>query len=426
MEQNKRKRNSIFFLIIPAISLLLISTFIYLKVFKIGHKNGGENKNEYYLAPNIINNKELVAQKIEEGKEYLLRMMDNKIYGVHKYYYPLDDHFEKRLHTIYTSSTLYTFLKIYDFNQDESLLKHVFNGSEFILFMQNKNTNSKHYGAFYYSYFLDTNEKEKKFVVGTTSKTIFTLLELHHRTGDPKYLESAKLGADWMVTMQNPDGSIKSYVKYDNGKWVHSKKESYLYNGQVLSALSRIYRATGKQEYYDAAEKIAQRFSQKIEEDGCYLGDDYRPKNPISSSWVILSLFDFYKISKDKHCMNIVFNCSDELLERQINDESDLLNYGRWQGSSSTSGNGWLAEVMVEIYEFCHQENKNGCDKYKDAVIKAIAWLIPHTYSEENSALLKNPKMARGGIFWSQENKYIRTDSVCHGLNAYIGIIKGL
>ena len=413
MEQNKKKRNSIFFLIILIItSLLLISIFIYLKVFKTDHKYGEEGQ------------KELIAQKIEEGKEYLLRMMDREIYGVHKYYYPLDDHFEKRLHTIYTSSTLYTLLKIHDFSQDQSLLKHVSNGSEFILSMQNKN--SKHYGAFHYSYFLDINKKEKKFVVGTTSKTIFTLLELHNRTGDPKYLESAKLGADWLLTMQNPNGSIKPYVKYDDGKWVHSTKESHLYNGQVLSALSRIYSVTKKQEYYDAAEKIAQRFLQKIEEESCYLGDDYRKKNPISSSWAILSLFDFYKISKDKHYMDIVFNCSDELLEKQINDENDLFNYGRWQGSSSTSGNGWLAEVMVEIYEFCNQENKSNCDKYKEAVIKAIAWLIERTYSEKNSASLKNPKMARGGIFWSQKNDYIRTDSVCHGLNAYIGIIKGL
>jgi len=38
--------------------------------------------------------------------------------------------------------------------------------------------------------------------------------------------------------------------------------------------------------------------------------------------------------------------------------------------------------------------------------------------------VLKNPKRAIGGIFWNRKNKnIIRTDSVCHALNAYAGIV---
>ncbi|PIQ98651.1 MAG: hypothetical protein COV64_00105, partial [Candidatus Nealsonbacteria bacterium CG11_big_fil_rev_8_21_14_0_20_39_9] len=57
------------------------------------------------------------------------------------------------------------------------------------------------------------------------------------------------------------------------------------------------------------------------------------------------------------------------------------------------------------------------------AVIKAIDWLMQFTYSEENSIALPNPKLAIGGIFWDYNNKYVRTDSVCHALNSYVGII---
>lgn len=425
MEKNKRTGDSIGSLVVSIIILFpLILLLVYSKVVETNRQSGKENKDESDLGSNLVVDQELIGQKIEQGKEYLLRMIDAEVHGVHKYYYPLDDHFEERLHTIYTSSTLSTLLKIYDFNQDKSLLKQVSDGGEFILFMQNRNKSSKDYGAFHYSYFLDTKEKEKRFVVGTTAKTIFTLLELSERTGDSKYLESARLGADWLITMQNPDGSIKPYGEDDDGRRVDSTKESHLYNGQVLSALSRIYSLTGKQEYYDLAEKIGQRFLRKIEAEGCYLGDDYRPKNPISSSWAILSLSDFYKVSQDGDYEETVFVCSDELLERQINDEGDLFNYGRWRESSSTSGNGWLAEVMVEIYKFCKEQNKEGCDKYKEATTRAMRWLLQRTYSEENSASLKNPERAIGGIFWNQKNRYVRTDSVCHGLNAYVGIIE--
>ena len=56
--------------------------------------------------------KELIRQKIEQGREYLFRVIDEKENGAHKYYYALDDSFENRLHTIYTSTLTYTLLKL--------------------------------------------------------------------------------------------------------------------------------------------------------------------------------------------------------------------------------------------------------------------------------------------------------------------------
>jgi hypothetical protein len=81
---------------------------------------------------------------------------------------------------------------------------------------------------------------------------------------------------------------------------------------------------------------------------------------------------------------------------------------------------------MMEMYHFCREEGMSGCDDYKEAVVRVIRWLVQHTYSEENSFILKNPEMARGGLFWDYNDKYVRTDSVCHGLNAYVGIIDEL
>ena len=380
------------------------------------------------LLPIRYLNKELIHQKIIQAKDYLYRMIDNKDYGVHKYYYALDDNFENRLHTIYTSSTIFSLLKIYDYFNDDTILQYAYNCGEFILSMQNRDSRTRAYGAFHYSLFLTSRTTTEYYVVGTTSKTIFTLLMLYNKTGDNKYMESARLGADWLLTMQNPDGSIISWVEKANGIWVYSTKESYLYSGQVLSALSRIYNATGKQEYYDAAQKIAQRFAGVIEDRGYYLGDDYRNPNPISSSWVLLSLFDFYKISQDEIFLDHVINSSEYLIRRQRSDKKDLLNLGRWEGSYTTSGNGWLCEVMVEIYQFFKDTDLINSDYYKQQIINSIRWLIQHTYSEENSFLVKNPEIAIGGLIWYFEGREleIRTDSVCHGVNGYVGIIDDL
>jgi len=368
--------------------------------------------------------KELIFQNIEQGKEFLLRAEHKDEHGFYKKYDALNDDFGNRLHTVYSASIIYTLLKIYDFDKDERILEGIPDWGGFLLSMQSKDKEA--YGAFHYSYYFKSREKEPRFVVGTTALSIFTLLDLYNRTSDSKYLESAKLGGNWLTTMQKPDGWMKAYKEYKGGEWVYGERKSLLYNGQVLSALSRLYKVTGEKRYYDAAEKIAQCFTEKVEKEGCYLGDDYRSKNSISSAWVVMSLLDFYKINQNEYYKNIIFGCSGELVERQQLDTDEPLYYGTWDRAYSTSGNGWLAEVMVEVYKFYKEQNMDGEDKYKEAVIRATLWIIQNTYSEENAFFLKESQKAIGGSFWNYENLYVRTDSVCHAVNAYVGIINDL
>ncbi len=319
---------------------------------------------------------------------------------------------------------------IYDFGQDKKILENIPNWGNFLLSMQKKDRVSRAYGAFQYSYYLDSNSKEEKFPVATSVLSIFTLLRLYDLTNDEKYLESAKLAGDWLTTMQKPDGVIRPYGRYVEGKWLMGKRESLLYNGQVLSALSKLYKITGEIKYYNTAKGIAKHFVAKYEEENGYIEGDYRTKNPISNSWVVMSLMDFYDSKTDMpdgdYYKNIIFELSDIILENQKNDPNDLGNYGRWKGAYSTSGIGWISEVMTEMYGFCKKEGREGCFKYKDAVVQAIRWIVQNTYSKENSYFLLNPERAIGGVFWNSYNKYVRTDSVCHALNSYTRIINEL
>jgi len=367
--------------------------------------------------------KDLILQKIKQGKEFLFRTMHEDEHGFYKKYDALNDDFGNRLHTVYSASIIYTFLYINDLEEDERILEQIPDWGNFLLSMQNKDKGDRRYGAFHYSYYLESKKREKKFVVGTSALSIFTLLRLYDLTGDPKYLESAKLAGDWLITMQKPNGSMRPYVRYADGKWLYGKKESLLYNGQVLSALSKLYGATGDKKYYDVAERIAQRFAKKYEKEKGYIEGEYRKKNPISNSWVVMSLLDFYKVNGQDRYKNIIYELSDIILRNQIKDENDPLNHGRWKGAYSTSGIGWISEVMTEMYRFCREENRKDCDKYKDAVVRAIRWLIQNTYSEENIFFLKNPERAIGGVFWNRYHKYVRTDSVCHALNGYVRIM---
>ncbi|MEJ2724166.1 MAG: glycoside hydrolase family 76 protein [Deltaproteobacteria bacterium] len=372
--------------------------------------------------------KRLLRERILQAKEYLLRVIDHERHGVHKYYYAETDTFEPRLHTLYTSSVVFTLLKIYRIDADPRIEEKVSRCGDFILSMQSKEMpGTKSYGAFHYSYDIRTRKADRLYVVGTSAKTIFTLLELYRFTGEPRYLESARMAAQWLLTMQRPNGTVTSSLRQDqNGGWHHEGKFSFLYTGQVLSALSRMYLATGEHVYLHGAGKIGGDIEALLPPNRGYVGDDYRKPNPVSSSWAVRSLLDFSEASGDARFENIAFTYGGALAGHQIQDVEDMDRFGRWEGSRTTSGNGWLNEVMSELYLRCRERGMEDCRKYKDAMVRGALWILQHICSDENMDGAKNPVMARGGVFWSARNRYIRTDSVCHCINAFVNMLDHL
>ncbi|MFA7682285.1 MAG: glycoside hydrolase family 76 protein [Candidatus Peribacteraceae bacterium] len=361
---------------------------------------------------------------VRQGTQYLLGMIDEEYNGVHKYYYPEEDRLEPTLHTIYTASTAFTLMQAAQCLNDETLMDQALASAEFLLSMQDMTENRKKIsGAFNYSFSLETQNSDQNFAVGTASKTIFTLLELGRETEDPQYLAAAQQAGDWLLTMQKDDGDMKPYIREDeNGKLLSGKRVSLLYNGQVLSALSRLYTATQKAMYRDAARGIAQFLMAKVEKEGCYVGDDYRDPNPISSSWVIQSFLDYALASGNDSYQKTAYRCADELLTRQI-ESSNVLRNGRWDEAYSTSGNGWIAEVMVNVARICRAQERNDCDQYQEAAQRAMHWVMQYAYTPEKASAMPNPDRTEGGIAWSGNQSFVRTDTVCHGLNAAIGLL---
>lgn len=368
--------------------------------------------------------KALLLDRIRAGKEYLFRVLDPERGGAHKYYHATEDRFEERLHTIYTASLIYTLLKLEAWEPDPRIPAQVEKSAAFLLSMQNREPGDRGHGGFYYSLDLETGAPEPRIVVGTTSKTIFTLLVLHERTGDERYLEAAGLAADWLLTMQNPDGSVKPLIRKIDGAWAYIDKESLLYTGQVLSALSRIHAVTREPRHLDAADLTARRLMRKVEERGCFLGDDYRSPNPVSSSWVVLALFDFARATGSDQAMQVAFRCANELLRRQIDNPRDVYRHGRWRRSLSASGNGWLAEVLSELYLHCERQRMGGCERYRQAIVNVLRLLMQHTYTPASAYVTARPERAVGGVFWNVDERHVRTDAVCHAMNAYVHMVE--
>lgn len=367
--------------------------------------------------------RDIVLRSLERSKAYLLRVIDPQHHGVHKRYDAVRDAFEPRLHTIYTASTVFTLLKLHEAGPDPDLLVRARQAAGFLLGQQSRDSNQPTYGGFFYSYDLQTRAPEPKLVVGTASKTIFTLLQLSRVLGDDSYLDAAVLAGQWLLSMQTESGHMQSVMRRaPDGRWMTEGKESLLYSGQVLSALSRLYHASGRTDLFEAATRLAGILMDRVARLGCYLGDDYRGPNPISSSWVILGLWDYLKISQSNAARAVVQRCARDLLERQIRTADDLFQRGRWHDSLSSSGVGWLAEVYSELYLYCLDDPMWDCNQLKEAVIEALRQLVQHTYTPESAFVVRNPDRADGGLFWSVGDRSVRTDSVCHAMNAYLNM----
>lgn len=364
----------------------------------------------------------LIRQKIREQRDYLLRQMHPHHHAFFKRYDARLDQADPDLRTIYTASSLWTLLLMNDLEKDERIVSRIRPIARFLLSMQVKD--GDHRGAFYYSKNSSTGKNRARLVVGTASKTIFTLLELYRRTGNKKYLRAAQNAGDWLVRQTVADGRVFPVVrKSRGGQWKTLTPQSVLYSGQVLTALSRLYQVTPKSEYRNAADRIAVRLLKQAEDSRYFVGDEFRPPNTISTSWLAMAFLSYSHINPDPAYRRAVYLASHKLIEYQIRDFSNILDDGRYKDTKASSGNGWINEVLVEVYRQSAADGRLDSDDYTRAVTRTTRWLIQNMYSYENSYHIPNPARARGGSIRDSVEEAVRTDAVCHGGNSLIGYL---
>lgn len=366
--------------------------------------------------------REALQEQIQRSQAYLLRAMNQQWHGFFKFYHANTDQSETLLRTVYSSSSLYTLLQLDSWHPNAQLSGYFRPVAQFIL--SNQVISGPQAGGFYYAFDPVTKQRQPRVVVGTTAKTIFTLLVLHRRYSDEStYLDAAKKAGDWLLTMVKPNGQVIAYAEYAHGDWHYGLKQSLLYSGQVLSALSRLYAATNDKRYEQGAQKIADYLLLLVSRHGPLLGDEYRPANSISSSWVLMSLLDFTKIHPRQQQTKLIERIAQTILARQITNQEDAYNQGRYLDAMTASGNGWINEVMGNLYDFCQKNKLTNCSQYQHAMILSSRWLLQNAYTVENTYAVKNPQRAIGGFITNFSSPTVRTDAVCHGVNGLLALI---
>lgn len=361
-----------------------------------------------------------IRRMISLQKRYLLRVMHPEHHGFYKFYDAAQDQPESKLRTVYSASSLWTLLKIHDFRRDGRIPELIDPIVGFILSMQVREGPLK--GAFHYSFDPQNNKKDRRFVVGTAAKTIFTLLEVYRRTENPRTLEAAREAGNWLLAQVQSDGRVFPIVRFHKGQWKVIPKHSFLYSGQVLSALSRLYAVTRDTRYDAAASRVAERLLVLVRAQDYYVGDDFRPQNPVSTSWAVMSFLDYWKNHPEPAFAEAVRKCVEKLLAVQFKDTKDVANEGRFP-ATYTSGSGWVNEVLVEAYRFCLGQKQSACGDILQAMLRTTRWLIQNTYTDVNGFHLANSERASGGAILNFEEERVRTDAVCHAANSFVGLL---
>lgn len=368
--------------------------------------------------------RERVLATIRDQREYLLRQIDPVHHGFFKLYSARFDRRQQRLRVTYTASALWTLLQMRDVEADPRIDAVIGPAVDFLLSMQV--AAGPHRGAFHYSFKPATGEKRERYVVGTVAKTVFTLLELSRRSGEPRYLDAAKRAGEWLLTRVQKDGRVVAVTSRirSTGELKDFDRHSVLYSSEMLSALSRLYGATGDRRYRRAAKRIAALLVAQGEANGFVFGDEFRKPNTVSTSWVAMALLDYTAAIPSATMDRALFAAAHQVISRQHVVPKNLLEDGRYYDTWATSGNGWMNEVLVPVYQRCITRGRANCARYRDALQRTTRWLIQNTYSPENSYHIPNPERARGGAIRNSKVEAVRTDAVCHAANSLIGMLQ--
>lgn len=105
--------------------------------------------------------------------------------------------------------------------------------------------------------------------IETTGYIIPTLLDVSGQLGDEKYAASAMKAAEWLLTVQTPEGAFTDIDEY---------QPQVFDTGQVLLGLNRVYRHTRDERYLVALKAAGRWLSDGLDADGPWIRYAYNKR----------------------------------------------------------------------------------------------------------------------------------------------------
>jgi hypothetical protein len=149
-------------------------------------------------------------------------------------------------------------------------------------------------------------------VVFNTGQVLRGLLRSFEETGDARYLDAAVRGGNWIVDVQEPDGSWAT---------ANFKGMRRVYDSYVAAPLARLWKATGDERYRDAAARSTAYVLSEQQDNGWFRNADNSPyftDAPITHTvcYTIDGLIEVAEVLEDERALRAAERAAEELLHR--------------------------------------------------------------------------------------------------------------
>ena len=245
-----------------------------------------------------------------------------------------------------TGYTISTFLRASNYFNDKKLINRAIAMGDYVVSMQHSSGGYRTYPP--------TQMSESNPTEFNTGQDILGLADLYEVTHNKKYLESLILAADFLVKIQNSDGTWTEYTY--GGK-------ARTYNTRVSWALLRSWQLTNKISYRDAARKNLKWALSRQLKNGWFRDNALPYPNPIDPythtiAYVLEGLLGCYDILHDEIYFLAAQKTADKLLEIfQLHHFMAGTYDSNWHSKdhySCLTGDAQIAGVWLTLYSLTH------------------------------------------------------------------------
>ncbi|MDQ3100278.1 MAG: glycoside hydrolase family 127 protein [Bacteroidota bacterium] len=236
-------------------------------------------------------------------------------------------------------------------------------------------------------------------VAFNTAQVIRGMMAAHDRTADPKYLDAAVRASDWIVSVQEVNGS---WVKHN------FLQTARVYDSYVSAPLLRMFSITRDQRYRNAAIRNLDWALSRQLPNGWFTDADNtikHNKRPITHTiaYTLDGLLECHELSGDNRYLISARTAADVLLERSLAKNEFKGRFDRnWNGSESPITTG-IAQLTI-VWQKLHKITSD--PKYALAANRSIKWL-----KAVQAMSFKGPIDAKGAItgsfpLWGRYEKF--------------------
>ncbi|MCM8804354.1 MAG: hypothetical protein NC833_03765 [Candidatus Omnitrophica bacterium] len=259
-------------------------------------------------------------------------------------------------------SLIYTYRR----KKDEKLLNSAKKCGDFILSLQNLDKNSKLYGT----YETPAYTSRKQIAPSDIYETLSGIIELYKETNETKYIESAKLAADWIIKNLHSPGVIGQV--FDIEKWEHLNPLPIHDDASFLM----LYKETKEEKYLNTFIDQIKVIIEKQDINGNWFFPHYfykevRPVSGRSLYWLNYPLLEAYKFFRYNYIIPPLIRGIDNILRNQlwdgsiragINTDGTFYGFGICEGNDGTATS-MCSIILLDAYLLFYDEKYLTCAK---------------------------------------------------------------